>query len=209
MILIDFNDYFLACNNKCNVKIDYGFYSMMAGSIDYKKTQEVFYSDSFQNIVEHIAFLCYKIKDLKRRNVPVEVLNQYYRYFCHDISLLYEPVCSLVDTGHLSEQQLSLVMKLFMDELTMYFKSDKFDYKNIWTYTPSILKDIDLKKHIHSLLLKNEDNFLPLLQEKMEHTKLIVTNTRFDNISRTVYNIRNTLDFLLVDLNKCLSSKKI
>lgn len=226
MILIDCNDYFLASNNKCNVKIDYKLYSMMAGSIDYQKTKEVFNSASFQEIIEHIAFLRYKIEDLKRRSVHGKVQDKCYSEFYHDISLLYEPVCSLVDTGHLNKQQLSLVMELFMHEFTMHFKSEYFNLNNAKTYTPSILINSELKNYINSLLLNNKLDNLSLLKIKkeLEHTQIKMTfttfddissttlddipSTIFDNTSRPVYNIRNTLDFLLVDLHKSLSDKK-
>lgn len=210
MILIDFNDYFLACNNKYNIKIDYKLYSMMAGSIDYTKANDIFSENSFQEIIKHIVSLSLEIKKLEYSNAPTKLINKHYSCFYKEISSLYEPICSLIDTGHLDKQQLSLVMELFIHEFTMHFKSKYFDKNNAMTYTPSILINRDLKNYINSSLLNDGMNSFSLsnVKEELEHTQLVMTFTTFDGISRPVYNIRNTLDFLLVDLHKCLSSKK-
>jgi len=210
MILVDYNNYFLAINDKYNVKIDYKLYSMMAGSIDYQKIGEVINGGFFQDVVERIAFLRYKIEDCERRGVPRKEMNKYYGEFYHDVSLLYEPVCSLVDTGHLDGQQLSLVMELFMHELAMHFKSVYFKRHDARNYIPSILSNRGLKNYINSTLMDNGLNTLPLLKvkEELEHTLIKMTFTTIDGIPRVVYNIRHTLDFLLVDLHKPLPGKK-
>lgn len=210
LMLVDCGKYFLASNNKCDIKIDCKLYSMMAGSIDYQKTEEVINGGFFQDVVEHIAFLRGKIEDCERMGVPEKELYKYYSEFYHYISLLYEPICSLVDTGHLDGQQLSLVMELFMHELAMHFKSVYFKRHDARTYIPSILSNRGLKNYINSTLMDNGLNTLPLLKvkEELEHTLIKMTFTTIDGIPRVVYNIRHTLDFLMADLHKCSSGKE-
>ena len=167
-----------------------------------------FNDERFTDILGEIAELRSTIQYINLNHPTPDMQDKCIELIKELSSLLYVPLRSLLNTGHLKSKQLSTITNLFVNEFTNHLLSDYFNFEDRSTYVPSVLHNIDFKAHIKSLMLRSTKNLSPSLQQEMNNLKLTATVTMIKGTPYTVYHITNTLEFLLVDLQKYLTGKK-
>lgn len=208
LYLVDMQDCFAILTNNTKVKIDYGLYSMMICSVIFDDIIAAFNDECFTDIIGEIAELRSSMQYINLNCPTPDIQAKYIEHVKEISSLLYTPLRKLFNTGHLSSKQLSAITKLFVDEFTNHLLANNFKYNDTSTYIPSVLHNIDFKAHLKSLMLRQTENLSSSLQKEMNHLKLTATVTMVKGIPYTVYHITNTLEFLLVDLQKYLTGKQ-
>ncbi len=208
LLLVDLQDSFAIVTKHQKVKIDYGLYSMMISSVIFDDIIATFTDERFTDIIGEIAELRSTLQYVNM-NCPTSNMQDKCNTLIKELSsLLYAPLRHLLDTGHLESKQLSAITNLFVNEFTNHLLSEHFDFKNDSTYIPSVLHNFDFKTHIKSLMLRRTKNLSQSLQKEMNNLKLTATVTMLKGTPYTVYHITNTLEFLLVDLQKYLTGKR-
>lgn len=208
LLLVYMGDYFNIIKEKQKIRIDYSLYSMMIGSVDFKKITETFNESDVKDIIGNYAELRSSLNFAKANQIPIKNEDIYTTMLKELVSCLYKPLQKCLYTGHLSNRQLSCISELFIHEFNLHLSSGRFNWNDAKTYIPSVLYDQDLKEHIRSLLLKDKKHLSQSLQREMNNLKLTTTITMIKDIPYTVYHITSTLDFLLIDLQKYLTGKR-
>ncbi|MSS64171.1 hypothetical protein [Velocimicrobium porci] len=208
LLLVDLQDSFAIITKHQKVKIDYGLYSMMISSVNFDDIIATFNDERFTDIIGKIAELRSSIQYININCPAPDMQDKCIELIKELSSLLYIPLRSLLNTGHLKSKQLSTITDLFVNEFTNHLLSDYFCFEDRSSYVPSALHNIDFKAHIKSLMLRSTKNLFPSLQQEMNNLKLTATMTMINGTPYTVYHITNTLEFLLVDLQKYLTGKK-
>lgn len=208
LLLVDLQDSFAIITKHQKVKIDYGLYSMMISSVIFDDIIATFNDERFTDIIGEIAELRSTLQYINLNHPTPDMQDKCIELIKELSSLLYVPLRSLLNTGHLKSKQLSTITNLFVNEFTNHLLSDYFCFEDRNTYVPSVLHNIDFKAHIKSLMLHSTKNLSHSLQQEMNNLKLTATVTMIKGTPYTVYHITNTLEFLLVDLQKYLTGKK-
>lgn len=208
LLLIDLQDSFAIITEKRKIKIEYGLYSMMIGSLSYDNLIKIFNSNDFQDLIGTVAELRSTHAYMGTNQFSADIQEKCISYIKENIASFYTPLYKLLDTGHLKKQQLSCITELFLHEFTEHMLADYFQRNDKYTYIPSVLYHEDFRLHIKSLLLRNTKNLSSSLQQEMNNLEITTTITMYKNFPYTVYHITNTLDFLLLDLQKYLTGKK-
>ncbi len=190
------------------IKMDYGLYSILIGSIDFKKTTEVFHEYAVRDIAGNVQELRSSVDFNRVNGFSEKRVDSYYKIMWQWLSLLHKPLKELLDTGHMDAGQLDVVIRLFVHEFSVYMLSDGFKWEDANTYAPAVLQNRDLKAHIAALLLGDSGSLSPSLQNAMDTLRITATVTMVDGIPRTVCHISDTISLLLVDLQKYLTGEK-
>lgn len=209
LLLVDRGNCFNILTQHQNVKIDYRQYSMMIGSIDFDIVTDIFNSDEFIDIMGNYAEMHSTLNYAKVNNITFTNQKSYIQQMEDLICSMYEPLRKCLNTGHLKPKQLSCIIKLFLYEVSVYMKSEDFQWDKPKTYVPSVLCNTQLKEHIKSLLLRNTKNLSSELQNDFNNLELKTNIKIINGTPYTIYHITNTLDFLLIDLQKHLIGKTL
>ncbi|MCI8379926.1 MAG: hypothetical protein HFH72_15705 [Lachnospiraceae bacterium] len=210
LLAVDMGDCFMLYDKGHDgIRMDYGLYSMLIGSIDFGRTAEVFYGYAVRNVAVTARRYLSMADSIKESGIRAERKKLETRKAAGELlSALSEPLGVLLDTGHLDGGQLSVIVRLFVNEFSFYIMSDGFRHNDIDTYSPAVLQDRGLKAHIAALLLGDAGSLSPSLQDAMDTLKITATVTMVDGMPRTVYHIMDTIKLLLIDLQKYLTGDK-
>lgn len=208
LFLVDLQDRFAVVTEHQSIKIDYGLYSMMISSVNFDDIITTFNNKRFTDIIGEIAELRSTMRYMKVNHFTYETQDKCIELIKEISSLLYTPLHTLLNTGHLKSKQLSVVTNLFVNEFTNHLLSDYFTFEDRSSYTPSVLNNLDLNTHLRSLMLRDTKKLSQSLQQEMNNLKLTATVKMIKGMPYTVYHITNTLEFLLIDLQKFLTSDR-
>ncbi|MBQ8799571.1 MAG: hypothetical protein IJZ55_08415 [Lachnospiraceae bacterium] len=208
LLLVDLQDGFVILTECKNIKIDYGLYSMMICSVIGEEIIATFNDESFFDVIGEIKELCSSVQYMEINSTGFDKKEEYADLMRKIASLLSMPLFDLLNTGHLNEEQLTVVTKLFVAEFTKHLCSPYSKFEDKSTYVPSALQNADFRTHLRSLMLRKMEGTSSILQREMDNLKLTATVTMVQGVPYTVYHVTNTLEFLLVDLQKYLTGKR-
>lgn len=201
--LVDLGDSFLLHDNKRKIRLPYGLFSMMIGSIDVKAARELFADEEFSKIMASIMELSRVYTNIQKWN-EMEHCNP---AIGQPFQLLYEPIKEFLNTGHLEEEQLSLITELFLHEIRLHALYNK-QPKSFMDLMPRFLHMDSLQIQMKNLLLRNTKIIPKSLQEEMNRLQLAATLDMTEKEPHFVYHVEDTVDIFLVDLVKYLNGEK-
>lgn len=214
--LMDIGTHFDILYKKQRVTIHYGEYALALANINYEKVQDTIkiYIDTFTKQFEIATTLGYikhthpdsvaKYKEhgIYPNAVKKEVIQTINR-------TLYNPLYKLLDNSYLNKKQLDMITRLMLSELENNIEADTFNWQEESTYIPSVIIHMGLREQLEGILLKDNNYFSEEIQQRLSQ-KLISSSINIDKsgTTRTVFHVKDTIAFLMIDLQKYLTSTK-
>lgn len=213
--LMDMGTHFEMIYKNQRVSIEYGEYTLSLANIDYDGLQQIIqsYLDTFTSQFELATTLGqlnpmytniiqkYEQYGIYPNAVKTEVLKKIN-------STLYKPLIQFLDNGYLNTKQLGIVARLIITELENSIQTDTFNWMDETTYVPSILIYKELKDQLENILLRDSTYFSKEIRKSLSK-KIISSTINVDKngIARTTFLIKDTLAFMMVDLQKYLAEE--
>lgn len=214
--LMDMGTNFEMIYKNQRVSIEYGEYALSLANINYDGLQQIIqsYLDTFTTQFELATTLgqldskhINRIKEYEQYGIYPNAIKE--EVIKKINAILYKPLLQLLDNGYLNQKQLRIVARLIIAELENSIQADTFNWMDEMTYIPSILIYKELKDQLENILLRDSTYFSKEIRKSLSK-KIISSTINVDKngIARTTFLIKDTLAFMMVDLQKYLAEEK-
>lgn len=199
--LLDTGKHFTLISEKLDTEIEYGNFAISLISTDYNKMLSCI-SDFLQN--NHYLNMAMDLQKGK----------------CHDgrinsavadmiLKPLCKPIAQTLAKDYLNGVQAYMVSLLLIAEIRKNIMDTAIDLSDPAVYIPSIYADKALHGHIKNILLKKDFAFSDPMQDKINELELPMSiTTTNEGEALSTYYLQDTFSYLILDIQKYLSSSK-
>ena len=200
--LIDVDTGFIIVSSNMRVEIEYGQFAISLANSSCNDMYKLFSDFITHNHYLEMAQQLQK-KSILPRLIGEDVIDLIFKD-------LYAPTTQLLAKDDISPQQAMAISRLLLHELIYNFMNDKqIDLNHLINYIPLIFASDEVHQHIRKMLLTNTSAFTSDLQNEINQLNIPMSiMTLDDGTPVTVYEIENTLSYLVLDLQKYFLSKK-
>lgn len=199
--LLDTGKHFTLVSEKLDTGIEYGMFALSLINTNYNDMLSCI-SDFLQN--NHYLNMA---MDLQKRKYHDSEING----AVADLILkpLRKPIAQTLATEYLDSMQSFMISLLLVAEIRNKITSAKTDLSDPTVYIPSIYADKALHEHIKNTLLKKEFVFSDPMQDKINELEFPMSiTTTSDGEALSTYYLQDTFSYLILDIQKYLSSSK-
>lgn len=199
--LLDTGKHFTLVSEKLDTGIEYGMFALSLINTNYNDMLSCI-SDFLQN-----NNYLNMAMDLQKRKYHDSEING----AVADLILkpLRKPIAQTLATEYLDSMQSFMISLLLVAEIRNKITSAKVDLSDPTVYIPSIYADKALHEHIKNTLLKKEFVFSDPMQDKINELEFPMSITiTSDGEALPTYYLQDTFSYLILDIQKYLSSSK-
>ena len=199
--LLDTGKHFTLVSEKLDTGMEYGNFAISLIGTDYSEMLSCI-SDFLQN--NHYLNMA---MDLQKGKYYDSKINS----AVADLILkpLCKPIAQTLAKDYLNGTQAFMVSLLLMAEIKNNIMDTDIDLSDPAVYIPSIFADKTLHEHIRNILLKREFAFSDPIQDKINGLEFPLSITTTDKgEALSTYYLQDTFSYLILDIQKYLSSSK-
>ena len=199
--LLDTGKHFTLVSEKLDIGMEYGCFALSVINTDYNEMLSCI-SDFLQN--NHYLNMA---MDLQKGKYHSDRINS----AVADLILkpLCKPIAQTLAKEYLNGEQAFMVSLLLIDEIRNNITNAVIDLSDPTVYIPPIYADKVLHEHIRNILLKKKFAFSSPIQNKINELEfpMSITTTN-DGEALPTYYLQDTFSYLILDIQKYLSSTK-
>lgn len=198
--LLDTDKSFIIVTDNISVEIEYGQFALTIINTNYGDMISCIESFIQNN---HILQLAEQIQN-RRQNLTLDSFVTDYV-----LSGIYSPLEKVLEKSNLSSQQKYAIIQLLILEIIDNISQGEINLSDACRYVPSVFTNKELHIHIKNSLLKKSSAFTSVMQEDLNNMDLSTSiMTLADGTPVTVFFLKDTLSYLVLDMQKYLLSRK-
>lgn len=199
--LLDTGKHFTLVAPKIDTGMEYGMFALSLINTDYNEMLSCI-SDFLQNNSPLKVAMDLQNGQYRDRVINSEIANIILKPLC-------KPIAQTLAKEYLNGMQAYMVSLLLMAEIRKNITNAKIDLSDPTVYIPSIYADKILHEHIKNVLLKKDIAFLDPIQDKINELEFPMSITiTSDGEALPTYYLQDTFTYLMLDIQKYLSSSK-
>ncbi len=199
--LLDTGKHFTLVSEKLDIGIEYGMFALSLINTDYNEMLSCI-SDFLQN--NHYLNMA---MDLQKRKYHDSKVNS--AVADQILKPLHKSMAQTLAKEYLNDMQSYMVSLLLIAEIKNKIISTNIDLSDPTIYIPLIYADKTLHEHIKNTLLKKEFAFSDPMQDKINELEFPMSiTTTSDGEALPTYYLQDTFSYLILDMQKYLSSSK-
>lgn len=200
--LLDTGKHFTLVSEKLDTGMEYGNFALSLINTDYNKMLSCV-SDFLQN--NHYLNMAMELQKEKYHDSRINsaVADLILKPLC-------KPIAQTLAKSYLNDMQVYMVSLLLVAEIkNNIMGTADIDLSNPTVYVPPIYADKTLHGHIRNILLKKEFAFSAPIQDRINELEIPMSiTTTNEGEALPTYYLQDTFSYLILDIQKYLSSSK-